>query len=126
MSIFKQQVHRLIQLPKDENYSIKKEIKRIGRKLFKIRERTEFQYSSIEAHFKLSNMEECQDALNKLLYLYNREINSRKRRYFHNIAHRGLESDRFFYMNVPYDEVPRKTRINKNIKKIERLLKKYK
>ncbi|NJD76270.1 MAG: hypothetical protein FIB08_04135 [Candidatus Methanoperedens sp.] len=102
MSIFREN-HKLMILEKDNLFSIKKQIKKVSRDLWILRQRKEFEWSSIESHFILSNMEECQDCLNKLLYLFNRELISRKRRYLKNIAGRGYEADRTFHMNVPYD-----------------------
>lgn len=90
-------------LEKDNLYSIKKEIKKISRDLWLLRQRLEFQYEMIESHFLLETEAQCLDCLNKLLYLLNREINSRKRRWQKTQTHRSMMKDWQFFQNIPLD-----------------------
>lgn len=99
MSIFRQD-RVILKLEKDPLHTIKKEIKKIARNLWILRQRKEFEWDNIESHFKLSNMEECQDALNKILYLHNRELISRKRRWQKAQVRRSMEKDWKFYLNI--------------------------
>lgn len=77
---------------------------KVQKELYSVKERKEFEWESIKAHWDLRNPEEALKALNSLLFLLNREKIARQKIQFKRQVHKAMEKDWYFTENLPYNE----------------------